>query len=126
MPLELSEAEARARLEAETQASSEPTLLAADIDALLEYAKRADTEGLAPSDTGWTETWDLSAAAAEGWRRKAGKVAGRFNVTADGAVLSRAQIFAHCLMMAEQYGKKSAGSISLSLYPDETNVVGNL
>ena len=124
--IELSEADARTRLEAMVQYSEQPSLSADEVDLLLDLARRADRYGVTPSSEDWTPSWDLSAAAAEGWRRKAGKVAGRFNVTLDGESLLRAQAFAHCLRMAEQYAKNVAGSLSLSNYADSADSVANL
>ena len=125
--IHVSQEEARARLEDMLQSSAEPTLSTGEVDALLAEAKRADADGLAPGDEGWTPSWDLNAAAAEGWRRKAGKVAGRFDVTLDGDALRRSQIFGACLTMAERYARKIAGSASMSSAKfDECNQVANL
>lgn len=113
MAQQLSRAEAFVRLSAMLQSGEEPKLLDADVNQLLDEAARADSAGIAPSDAGWTETWSLESAAAEGWRRKAGKVAGRFNVTTDGDALARAQIFAHCLSMADRYARKVVSAIEI-------------
>ena len=55
--------------------------------------------GLAP----WPGAWNLRLAAAEGWRRKAGKAAGNYKFTTSGDTLNREQIFRHCLDMARRY-----------------------
>lgn len=60
------------------------------------------------SDT-WVPTWDLNTAAAEGWRRKAAKVAGAFDFSTDGQSFSRSRMHAHCLEMARMYAT-SVGS----------------
>lgn len=122
----LSEADARQRLNEMLQVDAEPTLGLQSVEDLIEFAKRVDSNGLAPSDTGWEPTWDLNAAAAEGWRRKAGAVAGRFNVTVDGDALSRAQAFSHCLQMAERYAARVAGTVQLGYSSEEVvDVIGN-
>lgn len=113
MAQQLERAEAFVRLSAMLQADEAPKLSGDDVDQLLDEAARADSAGIAPNGDGWIETWSLEAAAAEGWRRKAGKVAGRFNVTTDGDALARAQIFAHCLMMADRYARKVVASIEV-------------
>jgi hypothetical protein len=124
--LRLTEEEARARLEEMLQIDAEPTLGLSSVDDLLEFAKRVDSNRLAPGDTDWEPTWDLNAAAAEGWRRKAGAVAGRFNVTVDGDALSRAQAFGHCLQMAERYANRVAGTVQLGFSTEEVvDVIGN-
>lgn len=60
--------------------------------------------------TTWAPTFDLSAAAAQGWRMKAGKAAGRFDFAEDGQQFSRSQVVAHCTAMAERYERRTAGS----------------
>lgn len=124
--IQLSEADALVRLKQMLQSDAEPSLMIDEVNDLLEFAKRADPDGLAPSDEGWDPSWDLNAAAAEGWRRKAGQVAGRFNVSLDGESLSRAQAFAHCLQMAERYANRVAGMAPLGFGVDEKNVIANL
>jgi hypothetical protein len=56
----------------------------------------------------WSPTFDLAAAAAEGWRMKAGLVSDRFRFGNDGDSYDRDQVFAHCVRMAELYEKKAA------------------
>lgn len=123
----MTDPEALARLTLMVSATSVPTLDNTELADLLELARRADRYGLYPSDTGWTGTFDLNSAAAEGWRRKAGKVAGAFSFTADGDSYSEAQVYAQCLQMAAQYGKRTVASVSTGRYlPGEVDfVVGN-
>ena len=54
-------------------------------------------------------TVDLFGAAASGWRIKAARVAEWYNVTIDGAEMTRAQAFRHALEMARSYQNESAG-----------------
>lgn len=61
----------------------------------------------------WTPTYDLNAAAAEGWRWKAAKVAGEFDFNTDQQDFSRSQKHAACLAMAEHYQKRVSGSIKV-------------
>lgn len=58
----------------------------------------------------WQGTYDLNAAAAEGWRWKAGKCAGRFGFTTDGQSFQRQQVHAHCLEQAAVYQRRVNGS----------------
>lgn len=61
----------------------------------------------------WTPTWSLRAAASEGWRWKAAKVAGNFDVAAGGGTsFRRSQTYQHCMEMARRYGG-GMGSIQL-------------
>jgi hypothetical protein len=91
-----------------------PILTELEVDALMLTARRADPSGLAPSDDGWVGTWDVTAAAAEGWRRKAGKVAGSFDFGTDGQSFSRSQMHAMCLEMAAQYKRGVIASVKIS------------
>jgi len=99
-------AEAQARLKRMTDADNEPALTADDIADCLAISKLVDANGLAPSEASWTPTWDLNRGAAEGWRRKAGKLATRFDFEADGQRFDRSQAIEHCERMAESYRRK--------------------
>lgn len=96
-------------LEDRTAATSRPVLSPATLERILDQWACADAEGRVPSDSGWVGTWDLNAAAAEGWRIKGGKVAGDFNFSADGASYSKADVLAHCLEMETKYASRSHG-----------------
>lgn len=89
--------------------TSRPTLPPETVAALLDAYPMVDADGRRPVDDGWVGTWDLNAAAAEGWRMKAGKVAGDFNFSADNASYSKADVLAHCLEMETKYASLSHG-----------------
>lgn len=91
--------------------TSEPVLTPAELDDLLLLARRPDPDGIFPDQTGWTPTFDLNAAAAEGWRWKAGKQAPVHDISTDDQSARRAQIYEHCLLMADRYARKVVGSI---------------
>lgn len=57
----------------------------------------------------WVPTYDLNAAAAEGWRWKAGKIANAFEASADQQTFKRDQQFEHCMKMAAMFEAKAAG-----------------
>lgn len=63
--------------------------------------------------TTWAPTFDLNAAAAEGWRIKAGKAAGGFDFAEDGQSFSRSQIVAHCRAMADTFKTGTAGTLQV-------------
>jgi len=107
----MNEAEALARLQRMTDATSDPELTADDLADCLAMSKLVDENGLAPSAPSWTPTWDLNRGAAEGWRRKAGKLAMRFDFSTDGQQFQRSQAVAHCERMAEQYRRKVFSSV---------------
>lgn len=58
----------------------------------------------------WAPTYDLNAAAAEGWRWKAAKASGRFGFQTDGQSFERQQVAARCLEMAATYERRAPGS----------------
>jgi len=61
----------------------------------------------------WTGTYNLRAAAAEGYRWKAAKVAAQYDVAAgDGTSFTRSQQYKHCMEMARTFGS-GIGSIQM-------------
>lgn len=62
----------------------------------------------------WQPTYDLDAAAAEGWRWKAGRLSDRFDVAAGDERYQRSQAREACLAMADRYQKKVAGSVQIA------------
>lgn len=115
------------RLTLMVAAGSDPSLENDELVDLLTAAARADRYGLWPDDTGWTPTYDLNSAAAEGWRRKAGKVAGSFDFGTDGDTFTESQVFQQCVAQAERYQKKTTASVRTGRYEpfDVDFVVGN-
>lgn len=102
---------AKTLLGGKVAATSRPVLSNALLDALLDNVATTDSNGVAPGGTGYVPTWDLNAAASEGWRMKAGMVAGDFNFSADNASYSKADVLAHCLEMQTRYANLSHGLI---------------
>lgn len=56
-------------------------------------------------------SYDLQAAAADVWRRKASHYASQFDFSTDNHSVTRSQAYKHCLEMAEFYEGKSGDSI---------------
>lgn len=106
--------EAKDRLRLMVAATSSPELSNDEVDQLMLLARRPDMDGRVDGDDGWEPTWALGAAAAEGWRWKAGRVADRVDFAADGTRLSRSQMVAHCLRMADVYRGRQLTTIVLS------------
>jgi hypothetical protein len=75
----------------------------------------AEDNGIRWVDNGslWARTYDLNAAAAVGWRWKAGLVAHKYAFGTDGQTFTRNQWFAHCMQMAEVYGKRAPLTVTL-------------
>jgi len=62
----------------------------------------------------WLPTYDLNAAAAAIWEEKAAAVACDYEVTADGATLSRDQVYEQYMKIAQRYRSKSCpGTLEL-------------
>ena len=59
----------------------------------------------------WTPAYDLNAAAAEGWRWKAGKIADAFDFSTDQQSFEKSQRVKHCLDMAARYEALAGTSI---------------
>lgn len=87
---------AEARLKSMTAWNVDPTLTQAEITGLLADFKIVYRV---------PDLWDLDAAAAEGWRWKAGKVTDRFDFQSDVSNFSRDQVIQHCLAMADRYDR---------------------
>ena len=109
----MTESEASAKIARMTDSSSEPALTSDDLSDLVDAAARPDAEGRYRDDAAWTPTWDLYAAAAEGWARKASKAATNFNFAEDGQRFDRAQIYAHCAAQQKVYADKAMGFMPL-------------
>jgi hypothetical protein len=63
---------------------------------------------------------DLYAAAADGWRARAGVLAEQnFNATVDGATMNLGDLWKHCIDMAEHYEQLGGGSLSSVLLDTE-------
>lgn len=109
----MNRASALARLTNMVAASSRPVLSSDDLTALLDLHRVPDADGLLVNEAGYTDTWDadcLNGAAAEGWRWKAGRVAGDFDFSADGASYSKGEVMAKCLEMEAHYLARQSGS----------------
>lgn len=63
------------------------------------------------TDGAWTPTYDLYAAAAEGWRWKAGKIADAFDFSTDQQNFQRSQKVAQMMKMAEFYDARAGTSV---------------
>lgn len=111
--------EATARLEAMCAADYDPALTDADIARILAMAARPDEYDLAPTDDGWTPTYDMPYAAAEAWRWKAARVAERVGFNLDGGTVHRQHLFTHCMEMARFYSRGIAGTVEVGADTDD-------
>ena len=86
-----------------------PALTEDDLNAALATAALADAAGFAPLNEEWTPTYNLNAAAAQGWLTKATRAAATVDEPTAGIVTSK--VFDNCRAMARIY----AGKRNLSL-----------
>lgn len=114
-------AAARGELERMLALDVTPVLTSSDVDALLLAARRPDSSGLTASDAGWTATYDLQAAAADGWEIRAGRAAGAIDFGEDGQRFNRSQLYAQCMAMAALY-RRGSGSARVTSIVDQVAV----
>lgn len=60
-----------------------------------DVAQVPDSSDVAPSGSGYVDTYDLHRAAAEGWRVKAGMIAEGYNIKVEGAAFNRSEAYDH-------------------------------
>jgi hypothetical protein len=104
-------ATAEDKLKRMTAWDKEPTLSSQEIADLLEMFARVDKDGYGPADAEWTPTYNLRAAAAEGWRWKAGKASELISSDLDGDRMSANQLFEHCQRMIKTYAASGSAKI---------------
>ncbi|MGH7782530.1 MAG: hypothetical protein ACREO5_01625 [Candidatus Binatia bacterium] len=93
---------------------AEPALTDTEIDELLGQSSVMDTSGIPPTDVGWSATYDLNAAAANGWLIKAARAAALTEVDPPGSGLFTSKVFDNCRAMARIYSSKAATTVSTS------------
>lgn len=91
------------RLKRMTAWEDTPCLSSDELQSLLDQYAIADSDGLTPADEEWVPTYDLRAAARQGWKLKMGKAAELQSTDLDGDRMSANQIFDHCERMMKRY-----------------------
>lgn len=90
----------------------EPELTLSTVGAIVDRCARADADGNTVGSDDWTATYDLNAATAMAWERKAAMIAAsKFDVTVDGQTLARSQVYAHCMAEAARYRRRIVGTV---------------
>jgi len=108
----------KTQLKRMTAWDSTPALSEDEIDALLAAFSKTDANDVAPGEDDWVETYNLRAAAAEGWRWKAAKASSSVSTDLDGDRLSSNQLFEHCNRMIGVYSR-SGTSVSVTAAASE-------
>lgn len=101
-------------------ADIEPTLDSGDLELILNSFPVIDADGFAPSDAEWTPTYNLRAAAAEGWRWKMGRVAHLVSSDLDGDRMSSNQLFEHCERMVRKFSAAASPSLGQGTEDDDS------
>jgi len=99
----VTDAEARAALARMCAATSPPPLTADDMTALVDIARRPDG------------TYNLNRAAAEGWRWKAGRIAGNYNLSIDGTTVNKGDLLDHCERMVKMYSRGGVALVRMDM-----------
>lgn len=115
----MADAAAKIRLKAMTAWANEPTLSEQEIDALLDQYSLEDADGYTDADVEWTPTYNLRAAAKDGWTWKMGRCADLVSTDLDGDRMSSNQLFDHCQAMVRKYSGTAAPSMGYDVEADE-------
>jgi hypothetical protein len=105
---------ALARLRVMAASASDPTLTDDELRMALAGNALRDSDGYRPDEPEWTPSYQLGAAAQDAWLVKAGKAASRVDGGEGGLKLTRSQLHAHCLAMADRYALRRTTSVPLS------------
>lgn len=119
-------ADAKALLSIYCAATDEPILSSDDLDKILTSNARFDVYNRGPDDVNWDGAWNMNAAAADGWRIKAARVAAKFDFTSDVHGYTRSQMLRNFLQMAEEYASMDLNTISTGRGMLYDPVIGNL
>lgn len=111
--------DALTKLSRMTASCSEPTLSNEELEDLLTDFALDDADGNAPDSVDWTPTYNLRAAAREGWRWKAAKASELISSDLDGDRMSSNQLFEHCSRMIRMYAGTASPQIGTSLTDEE-------
>jgi hypothetical protein len=122
----MTHADAYELLAAKTSANTDPGLDETELNVLLRSHAVVDRYGIRPDERGWEPTYSLDAAAAEGWRWKAAKVADRFAFSSDAGSFQRDQVHQHCIAMAQHYSSKVVRTLDTAPFADDYTRWGDL
>lgn len=101
-----------------------------DIRAYLEAWPLVDSLGKTADDDGWSEAYDLHAAAAEIWDEKAAAASVKHDFNADGASFSSSQLYDHCMRQSKHHRALQKAQVKRAItvrqttyYPEYANPV---
>ncbi len=100
------------KLKKMTAWDTEPSLTETEVSELLGSASVADASGASPLNDDWEPSYDLNAAAANGWLIKAGRSASTTETDPDSLNVA-SKIFDNCLEMAKIYSNKRKAAVRI-------------
>ncbi len=100
------------KLKRMTAWETEPSLTETEIGELLGAASIADKNGASPLNDDWEPSYDLNAAAADGWLMKAGLSASTTETDPDSLRVA-SKIFDNCLKMVKIYSSKRKVTVKM-------------
>lgn len=103
----MNEASTRARLSVFGDPTAEPILGEADIQVILDMARRVDINGVRPDQDAWEPTYDPNYALAQVWLIKSTRLANRYLFMAGGKMFSRNQFYEHCMELHKKFLSKA-------------------
>jgi len=72
------------------------------------------------ANASWIPTYDMHAAAADVWTEKAAALAGKFDLSADGANMQRSQLYAQAMNQARYHrSRRRIGTVKSYKWPSE-------
>lgn len=107
----MDEAAAKAQVTLLGATESRPALTQDEVGTVLSRYAMRDLEGRLPGSTDYVPTWDLNGAVGEVWSIKAGRVAGDYSFSADGASYNKGDVLAHCLEMQAHFQARAANGL---------------
>lgn len=98
---------AAARLILFGETATEPVISSSEQSVLLDMGKTADKYGVRPTESSWTQTYDVNFSIAQAWLLKSSRLAPRYLFMSGGKMLSRNQYYDHCIKQYKIYAAKS-------------------
>lgn len=102
------------KLKKMTAWTHDPPLSEDELEDLLAAAAFPDGDGKTPETEGWSPTYDMNKAAADGWLIKAARAASLVAVDPPESGIVTSKVFDNCRAMARIYASRRAGTAKLS------------
>ena len=104
---------AKDKLKKLTASTADPALSDPEIDELLAASGVTDVAGNGPQSEDGAPTYDIDAAAAEGWMIKAARAANTTETDPDSLKVT-SRVFDNCIRMARNFSRKRSTSVKFT------------